>query len=53
MPGHVIALGQYDGTGAEGDPRSVAFVDIWTIRRKASVTERRTFLATGHALVER
>ena len=53
VPGHVIALGQFDGAGVQGDPRSVGFVDIWTFGAGDCVAERRTFLATGHALVER
>lgn len=53
VPGHIIALGQFDGAGVHGDPRSVGFVDIWAFGAGDCVAERRTFLATGHALVER
>jgi ketosteroid isomerase-like protein len=53
VPGRVIATGRFQGTGEKGDPRSIGFIDIWTFGAGKAVTERRTFLATGHLLVER
>ena len=53
VPGHVIAVGAFIGQGAAGDPRHVGFADVWTFGPADEVTKRRTYLATGHAVVER
>ena len=53
VPGHVVALGAFIGHGEAGDPRHVGFADIWTFGPDDEVTKRRTYLATGHAVVER
>ncbi|WP_430446759.1 nuclear transport factor 2 family protein [Sphingorhabdus contaminans] len=53
VPGRVIVIGHFDGVGEHGDPRSLGFVDIWAFDASNAVTERRTYLATGHWLVER
>jgi ketosteroid isomerase-like protein len=49
----VVAVGHFEGRGAEGDSRSVGFVDLWSFDAQSRVRLRRTFLATGHQIVER
>lgn len=53
VPDHIVAVGVFDGVGEKGDPRTVGFTDVWTLGTCNKVTERRTYLATGHAIVER
>jgi ketosteroid isomerase-like protein len=49
----VIVSGRFEGVGAAGDARSVGFADFWTFDVAGLVTHRRTYLATGHQIVER
>jgi hypothetical protein len=49
----VLAMGRFEGVGEKGDQRSVGFVDIWDFDDTDLVKKRRTFLATGHLVVQR
>lgn len=49
----VFVLGRFDGLGAGGDPRSVAFADVWRFDPSGLITQRQTYLGLGHAYVER
>lgn len=49
----VVAIGRFEGVGAEGDPRSVGFADVWEFNDQQKVTRRRTFLALGNNYVRR
>ena len=49
----VLAMGRFEGVGEKGDQRSVGFVDIWDFDDTDLVKKRRTFLATGHSVVQR
>ena len=49
----VLVTGAFDGEGEAGDPRSVKFADIWHFNDAGLVRERQTYLAMGHAYVER
>ena len=49
----VVAIGRFEGVGAEGDPRSVGFADVWQFNDQQRVTKRRTFLALGNDYVRR
>lgn len=49
----VVVVGLFDGVGEAGDARRVGFTDIWSFGASDLVSRRRTFLATGHAIVER
>lgn len=52
-PVRIVALGVFKGVGESGDPRCVGFTDFWVFDGCGKVTERRTYLAAGHAIVER
>lgn len=43
----IISTGRFDGVGRGGDPRSVAFADIWYFDQQDRVNRRQTFLALG------
>jgi hypothetical protein len=45
-------MGRFEGVGEKGDQRSVGFVDIWDFDDTDLVKKRRTFLATGHSVVQ-
>jgi ketosteroid isomerase-like protein len=49
----VFVTGAFDGQGGAGDPRSVQFADVWQFNDVGLVRERQTYLAMGHAYVER
>lgn len=53
VAGHVMVPGQLYAAVGVGDPRSASFVDFWKLGAGDSVAERRTFLVTGHAFVDR
>lgn len=48
---HIIVIGQFDGTGERGDPRSVRFSDVWQFDAGDKVVHRQTFLALGQDYV--
>lgn len=49
----VFATGVFEGRGASGDARRAGFADIWQFNEDGKVTERETYLALGHAYVEK
>jgi hypothetical protein len=49
----VIVTGQFVGTGAEGDSRTVDFADIWQFNELNKIKKRKTYLALGYEYVER
>lgn len=49
----VVVTGTFEGKGAAGDPRTVEFADVWQFNDAGLVSKRQTFLALGHAYVER
>ncbi len=49
----VFVTGRFEGQGAAGDARAVGFADIWHFGAAGLVSKRQTFLALGHAYVER
>lgn len=51
--GTVFVTGRFEGTGEHGDVRAVNFADVWHFNRFGQVAERQTYLAFGHAYVER
>lgn len=51
--GRIFARGRFEGHGAAKDARSVRFADVWEFRSDDKVCFRQTYLALGHAYVER
>lgn len=51
--GIVFVTGRFEGVGEHGDPRAVDFADIWHFNSDGLVGRRCTYLALGHAYVER
>ncbi len=49
----VFVTGRFEGQGVAGDPRSVAFADVWRFDDAGLVVRRQTYLGLGHAYVER
>lgn len=49
----IFATGKFEGKGVAGDARSVEFADIWQFNAIGLVFKRQTFLALGHAYVEK
>jgi len=49
----VFATGVFEGHGVAGDARRAGFADIWRFDTDNHVTDRQTYLALGHAYVER
>ncbi|QGN55641.1 nuclear transport factor 2 family protein [Novosphingobium sp. Gsoil 351] len=47
----VVVIGRFEGEGAFGDARSIGFVDLWSLD-EGKVRGRRTYLATGHEVVQ-
>ena len=48
-----VATGRFEGWGEAGDARAIGFADIWEFDATDYVTSRSTYLALGHAYVER
>ncbi|MDT9598476.1 nuclear transport factor 2 family protein [Sphingosinicella sp. GR2756] len=49
----VAATGEFRGRGAAGDARNVRFADVWMFDADGRVRCRQSYLALGHAYVER
>lgn len=49
----VFATGVFEGRGAAGDTRRAGFADIWQFNEDGKVTKRESYLALGHAYVEK
>ena len=49
----LVAIGEFTGRGAAGDARQVRFADMWAFNADGLVKRRQTYLAIGHAYVER
>ena len=49
----VFVTGLFEGQGVEGDARQAGFADIWYFGEGDLVDFRQTYLALGHAYVER
>jgi ketosteroid isomerase-like protein len=45
----VFVTGRFEGQGADGDPRSFGFADVWHFNEADLVSKRQSFLALGHA----
>lgn len=45
--GTIVAVGSFEGVGAQGDRREVRFADVWRFGREPLVSHRDTFLARG------
>jgi ketosteroid isomerase-like protein len=54
LPEHnvVVAVGRFQGVGAEGDSRCVRFADIWWFGDCGRIERRETFLGMGHRYVQ-
>ncbi len=48
-----IVTGRFVGMGAEGDPRTVDFADVWEFNDLNKIKKRKTYLALGYEYVER
>lgn len=44
----VFVTGRFEGQGANGDPRSFGFADVWQFDEANLVSKRQSFLALGH-----
>lgn len=51
--GIVFVTGRFDGVGEAGDQRAVDFADVWHFNPDGLVGRRCTYLALGHAYVQR
>lgn len=51
--GFVFVTGRFEGVGEKGDSRRVEFADVWHFNPDGLVDRRKTYLALGHAYVER
>lgn len=49
----VFVTGRFEGHGADGDPRSFGFADVWEFNAANLVAKRQSFLALGHAHAQR
>lgn len=49
----VYVTGQFSGHGANEAPRLVRFTDVWEFDQQDKVRKRETYLAFGHAYVEK
>jgi|TARA_R100000501_G_scaffold17919_4_gene35073 ketosteroid isomerase-like protein len=47
-----VAVGEFRGHGASGDPREVRFADFWQFNQDGLVQRRQTYLALGHDYVQ-
>lgn len=49
----IFVTGRFEGVGEAGDRRDIDFADVWHFGSGDLVEKRRTYLALGHAHVER
>lgn len=48
----VVVKGCFNGVGADGEPRSIGFSDIWYFDAGGRVSKRQSYLAIGHEYIE-
>jgi len=48
----VVVTGCFNGVGANGEPRSIGFSDIWYFDADRRVSQRQSYLAIGHEYIE-